>query len=189
MSSVPAGTRRQQILHTATGLFAAHGFHGVAVHDIGDACGISGPALYKHFPDKKSILTQALIGISDTLLETGRQRTGHAGNASSVLNALIDGHVEFALNNPAYIIAQEREWTNLDDASRTAVRDRQLAYIDVWITAVRSLRPEWDYRQARAAVQATFGLLNSTPHSARISKTRMGSLLAGMAQSALGTDQ
>src|ERR671925_367966 len=42
--------RREQILERAAGLFAARGFHGVSVHDVGAACGISGPALYRHFP-------------------------------------------------------------------------------------------------------------------------------------------
>ena len=40
--------RRKQILDTAAELFAERGFHGVSVHDIGAACGISGPALYNH---------------------------------------------------------------------------------------------------------------------------------------------
>ena len=37
----------------------------------------------------------------------------------------------------------------------------------------------------RAAVQATFGLLNSTPHSARIKPTEMRALLIEMAHRAL----
>ena len=35
-------TRREQILGTAAELFAARGFHGVSVADLGAACGISG---------------------------------------------------------------------------------------------------------------------------------------------------
>lgn len=185
MSTVQAQNRRQQILHTATGLFAEHGFHGVSVHDIGAACGISGPAIYKHFSGKDAILTGALTAISDQLLHTGRRRAAQAGDHQASLSALIDWHIEFALGNPAYIIAQEREWSNLDDDGRAGVRQRQLAYIEIWVATVRALRPEWDQPQARAAVHATFGLLNSTPHSARISKTRMRTLLAAMAHSAL----
>ncbi|MBS9746049.1 helix-turn-helix transcriptional regulator, partial [Pseudomonas aeruginosa] len=48
----PPPSRRDQILATAAELFAARGFHGVSVADLGAACGISGPALYKHFPSK-----------------------------------------------------------------------------------------------------------------------------------------
>ena len=42
-------SRREQILDTAARLFAERGFHGVSVVELGAACGISGPALYKHF--------------------------------------------------------------------------------------------------------------------------------------------
>ena len=56
-------SRRDQILETAAELFAAKGFHGVSVGQIGKACGISGPALYKHFESKDAVLAAMLVGI------------------------------------------------------------------------------------------------------------------------------
>ncbi len=70
-------------------------------------------------------------------------------------------------------------------AGRKQVRSLQLAYIDVWVDTLRALRADLDPTEARAAVQATFGLLNSTPHSARISESAMRVRLALMARSAL----
>ena len=64
-------TRREQILATAADLFAARGFHGVSVVDLGAACGISGPALYKHFASKDAVLAEMLVSISQRLLEVG----------------------------------------------------------------------------------------------------------------------
>ncbi len=177
--------RRQQILDTAATLFAERGFHGVSVHDIGGACGISGPALYKHFESKDDILTQSLTAISERLLAEGRSRFDAAAEPTAALDALIAWHIDFALGNRALIIIQEREWANLDAAGRKQVRSLQLAYINVWVDAVGALRPELDSTEARAAVQATFGLLNSTPHSARISESAMRVRLALMARSAL----
>ena len=60
-----------------------------------------------------------------------------------------------------------------------------LAYVDGWGEVVRRLRQDLDPTEARAAVQATFGLLNSTPHSARISESAMRVRLTLMARSAL----
>lgn len=177
--------RRQQILDTAAQLFAERGFHGVSVHDIGSACGISGPALYKHFAGKDDILTQSLVAISVRLLAEGKARSEAAGSPREALDALIGWHIDFALGNPALIVIQEREWANLDAAGRKEVRSLQLAYIDVWVGTVRALRDDLDPTEARAAVQATFGLLNSTPHSARISEATMRSRLSLMARSAL----
>ena len=178
-------TRRQQILDTAATLFAERGFHGVSVHDIGGACGISGPALYKHFAGKDDILTQALTAISEQLLTEGTARAAAAVDPAAALDALIAWHIDFALGHPALIVIQEREWANLDAAGRKEVRSLQLAYIDIWVDVVRRLRDDLGPAEARAVVQATFGLLNSTPHSARISESAMRTRLARMAHSAL----
>ena len=68
--------RRSQILATAADLFAARGFHGVSVADLGAACGISGPALYKHFPSKQAMLAEMLVSISEELLRVGGRAGG-----------------------------------------------------------------------------------------------------------------
>lgn len=170
--------RRQQIIDTAAVLFADRGFHGVSVHDIGAACGISGPAIYKHFRGKDELLTHTLTGISEHLLAGGRARAGD-------VSALVTFHVDFALTHPERIVVQEREWAHLDDEGRTAVRRLQVEYIDVWVDALRATRDDLDRPTARAAVQATFGLLNSTPHSARLRAEVMRSLLSRMALAAL----
>lgn len=181
-----ASIRQQQILGTAAELFAKRGFHGVSVHDIGAACGISGPAIYKHFNGKDEILTRSLTAISEELLATGTTRARGAATPAAALDALIGWHIEFALAHRALITIQEREWANLDAAGRKEVRSLQLAYIDVWVEAVRAVRGDLDQPEARAAVQATFGLINSTPHSARINEAHMSELLATMARNALG---
>jgi AcrR family transcriptional regulator len=177
--------RRQQILDTAAELFAERGFHGVSVHDIGAACGISGPALYKHFNGKGELLAASLTDISETLLKEGSARAAAAESPGEALDALIDWHVEFALGHPALIVVQDREWTNLAAAARRDVRTLQLSYIDIWVDTVLALKPELDHGTARAAVQATFGLLNSTPHSARIKPPDMRALLIEMARRSL----
>jgi AcrR family transcriptional regulator len=179
--------RRQQILSTAADLFAARGFHGVSMGDIGAAVGISGPALYKHFASKEDILGQCLLGASDQLLAGARELLPDPAVADGALAALIDRHADFALDNPALIVIQEREWDALGVEARAQVRKHQLAYIDVWTDALRPLRPDLGATEARAAVQAAFGLLNSTPHSARIGRAAMRALLTRMAHAALLT--
>ena len=178
-------SRRQQILDTAAELFASRGYHGVSVNDIGAACGISGPALYKHFPSKQALLAASLTEISETLRDVGRQHADEAPDAQAALAALIDWHIDFALRHPSLIVIQDREWSNLDPAAQAAVRRIQLAYIDIWVDVLARLRPELDRSTARAMVQAGFGLLNSTPHSARVAESTMRELLHAMASSAL----
>ena len=61
-------SRRAELLSLAADLFAERGFAGVTVDDIGNAAGISGPALYHHFDSKECLLGEMLVRISESLL-------------------------------------------------------------------------------------------------------------------------
>ena len=178
-------TRREQILETAAGLFARHGFHGVSISDLGAACGISGPALYKHFPNKQAILAEMLVEISEELLAEGRRRVRAAADDEAALDALIDWHVSFALARKPLIVVQDRDWAALPVESREQVRETQRRYVEVWVKVLRGIDPTLSVRRARAKVHATFGLINSTPHSALVDEGEMRELLARMARAGL----
>lgn len=162
-----APTRREQILKEAARLFAERGFHGVGVDEIGAAVGISGPGLYRHFPGKDAMLAELLVGISERLLSGGRLRVEEAApdpDPQALLAALIDGHIDFALDDRPLITLHDRELDRLRDSDRKLVRQLQRQYVELWVTVVRELHQDIPESEARAAVHAVFGLLNSTPH-------------------------
>jgi AcrR family transcriptional regulator len=117
--------RRDQILATAADLFATKGFHGVSVGEIGKACGVSGPALYKHFESKDAVLAAMLVGISERLLEEGRTRVAGAGSASQALESLVAWHIDFALTHRSLIVVQDRDWQSLRPTATAAARRRR----------------------------------------------------------------
>ncbi|MBB1244823.1 TetR/AcrR family transcriptional regulator [Streptomyces durbertensis] len=123
------GTRREQILREAARLFAERGFHGVGVDEIGAAVGISGPGLYRHFAGKDAMLAELLVGISERLHDGGRMRlaetTGTGGSPERALDALIEGHIDFALDDRALITLHDRELDRLRDDDRKRVRRLQ----------------------------------------------------------------
>ncbi|MFE1956869.1 TetR/AcrR family transcriptional regulator [Streptomyces sp. NPDC059479] len=162
-----APTRREQILKHAARLFAERGFHGVGVDEIGAAVGISGPGLYRHFAGKDAMLAELLVGISGRLLDGGRLRVrvaGTEGDPAALLASLIDGHIDFALDDRPLITLHDRELDRLRDSDRKLVRQLQRQYVELWVEVVRKLYPDVPETQARGAVHAVFGLLNSTPH-------------------------
>jgi AcrR family transcriptional regulator len=181
-----AGTRRAQILDTAARLFADRGFHGVSVAELGAACGISGPALYKHFASKDAMLAEMLVEISEELLSVARARALAAPDAGSALHELVSWHVDFALRHKPLIVVQDRDWASLPQQARERVRSLQRAYVDLWADRLRELHPWLPPDAARASTHAAFGLLNSTPHSAVLPEPEMARLLAAMAAGALG---
>jgi AcrR family transcriptional regulator len=162
----PGTGRRAQILAVAAQLFAKHGFHGVTIADLGAAVGVSGPALYRHFPSKEALLAEMLVGISEHLLAGGQQRAA-SGGPREVLGALVEFQADFALTEPELIVVQDRDLANLPPEARHQVRQLQRRYVEIWVTALRKLHPGLSEEAARVAAHGTFGLLNSTPHTGR----------------------
>jgi AcrR family transcriptional regulator len=178
-------SRRDQILETAAELFAQRGYHGVSVADLGAACGISGPALYKHFPSKQAMLAEMLVSISEELLREGRRRVVETPDPRAALAALVDWHVDFALRHRPLIVVQDRDWESLPADAREQVRALQREYVDLWAAELRVLDPGLDLPTARSMAHAAFGLINSTPHSGLLPDVQMRELLSRMALGAL----
>ncbi|WSQ09389.1 TetR/AcrR family transcriptional regulator [Streptomyces sp. NBC_01231] len=164
-----APTRREQILREAARLFADRGFHGVGVDEIGAAVGISGPGLYRHFTGKDAMLAELLVGISGQLLTGAKRRLQEADGVApgSVLDSLIEGHIDFALDDRPLITLHDRELDRLRESDRKLVRQLQRQYVELWVKVVREVYPALGEPTARSAVHSVFGLLNSTPHLGR----------------------
>ncbi len=177
--------RRQQILSIAAGLFAERGFHAVSIEDIGGAAGISGPALYRHFASKQDVLAHLLVGVSRRLLEGGRKVVASDVTDEERLRRLIAFHTEFALTDPDLIRVQDRDLASLAPADARVVRRTQRAYVELWVAVLARLDPSLTLEMARIKAHATFGLINSTPHSAIPDTEVTGRLLEEMALASL----
>ncbi|MEH0633902.1 TetR/AcrR family transcriptional regulator [Streptomyces bottropensis] len=187
-----APTRREQILKEAARLFAERGFHGVGVDEIGAAVGISGPGLYRHFAGKDAMLAELLVGISGQLLTGAKRRVAEADGVpgAEVLDSLIKGHIDFALDDRPLITLHDRELDRLRDSDRKLVRQLQRQYVELWVGVLREVYPGLAEPAARSAVHSVFGLLNSTPHLGRAGslpgRAAMAELLHRMARGAFG---
>ncbi len=164
--------RRLQLLSAAERLFAERGFLAVRLEDIGAAAGVSGPAIYRHFPNKESLLVELLVGISARLLAGARDVTARSSDAAAALDGLIDFHLDFALSEPDLIRIQDRDLAHLPAAAERQVRKAQRQYVEVWVGVLRDLNPDLAEADARLMAHAVFGLLNSTPHSMKAADTK-----------------
>lgn len=180
-------SRRDEILEIAVGLFAARGYHGVSMDDIGSAAGVTGPALYHHFAGKEAMLVAALIPVSESLLHGGRERVArHPDDARAALGDLIDFHVEFALEHPAVIALHLHELDRLPEEPRRQIRRLQRLYVEEWVGVLATLRPGLDAGEARVLAHAAFGLMNSTPFlGGEVDRRRRAALLREAAALAL----
>lgn len=157
--------RRTQLIAAAERLMAERGYLAVRIEDIGAAAGVSGPAIYRHFPNKEALLVEILVGISTRLLRGAEAVVSEARDPRAVLNGLIDFHLDFALGESDLIRIQDRDLDHLPTAARRQVRKAQRQYVEIWVDALRRLDSRLADADARLMAHATFGLLNSTPYS------------------------
>jgi AcrR family transcriptional regulator len=178
--------RRSALLHAAAGLFAERGFERVSLEDLGAAVGISGPAVYRHFASKQAVLAALLIDVSRELVAGADAVVASPAPAAAKLRELIAFHVEFALSNSDVILVQDRDLDSLAPEDHATVRSLQRGYIENWVGVLGGIHPSVPVGELRIRARATFGLINSTPHSARTSpRASVRALLESMALAAL----
>lgn len=177
--------RRASLLRAAAALFADRGFAAVSTVELGEAVGMSGPALYNYFPSKEALLAEVLIDASQRLLDGGRALVAEGGAPGEVLARLVRFHLDFATADPDTIRIQDRELAQLPPEANHRVRGLQRQYVHEWDAVLAALRPELDADERQTRLLGTFGLLNSTPHSADASGDRAAGILAAMALRAL----
>ena len=160
------------------GLFVARGYHGVSMDNIGAASGVTGPALYHHFKNKEAMLAAALFPVSENLLAGGRARVAEHADPDQALAALVDFHVDFALNNPAVIALHLHELDRLPEEPRREIRRLQRLYVEEWVKVLTARRPDLAPAEARVLAHAAFGLMNSTPFMPEeVDRSRSANLL------------
>jgi AcrR family transcriptional regulator len=190
--------RRAQLLTAAAELMAERGYLAVRLEDIGAAAGVSGPAIYRHFPGKEALLVELLVGISTRLLDGARAvvdppentEATEATDAPAALDGLIEFHLDFALTEPDLIRIQDRDLANLPAIAQRQVRRAQRRYVETWVGVLTRLHPDLAEDDARVMAHAVFGLLNSTAHSIKSPGTRSTErsrdVLRAMTRAALG---
>ena len=175
--------RRRALLDAAARLFAVRGFDRVSMEDLGSAAGVSGPAVYRHFAAKQSVLAALLIDVSQELFDGGARVITEVEDAPATLRALIAFHVAFALANADVIRVQDRDLERLDFPDQHRVRSLQRSYVGLWVGVLARLDADSDAASLHVKAHATFGLINSTPHSGR--SATAGEILEAMAWAAL----
>jgi AcrR family transcriptional regulator len=53
-------TTKAEIVHRATEVFRARGFHATSMHDLATACGLQKGSFYHYFPSKEALLAETL---------------------------------------------------------------------------------------------------------------------------------
>lgn len=185
MTSAAALSRREQLLEAAAHLFADRGFHAVGIDDIGAAAGISGPGVYRHFASKAALLEALCDRAMTRMLEGARGIPAAHDDPHSALEALVDLHVAFAVEERALIGVWVREARALSDDVRRSLRRRMRAYEQPWHTVLAQLRDDLDASEVAIVTGATLAMLNGTAFTSSAVDARLEVQLRRMALAAL----
>lgn len=179
-------TRQEQILEAAVRLFRQHGFHGAGIDQIGAEVGISGPAIYRHYPNKLALLIDASERAAEHLEAAAKHIVSDTPDAEQALRRLIDMHVRFAITDHALIAVYLEEERNIPTVERRRIRRLQRSYLDHWLGPLGQLIPGATTERLRAVLYAVYAILNSpTVFDSHLDSDELADLLANMAMAAI----
>ncbi len=162
--SARGAARREAILTAAAQLFADRGYAAVGMDDIGAAAGVTGPAIYRHFGAKASVLTAVFDQVIDAVaydrVELSAAPVSPAEDAGR-LRELIHKYAEAVCSRRRLMAVFVREVHHLPVDDRTLLDERQRVLVRRWRTLLGHAHPDWDVEQVRTAVHGAFGMLNA----------------------------
>ena len=178
--------RQKQFTEAAARLFASRGYHSVGINDISAELGLSGPAIYRHYPSKEALLVAVLDASITTHLEEVRDIVSSHSDPLETLRAIIDHHIQYVFNETENIVTWRTEFRSLPVSDSHRLRYLQRLYTEEWVRTVRRLRPDLADDQVRAMCHAAIGLIQSpTEYHSPLKRESLEALLATMAMGAL----
>jgi AcrR family transcriptional regulator len=152
---------RERIIESAVELFAAKGFHGASVAEIGTHADVQPGALYYHIRSKHELLWEILQRYTEHALQGAEAITAADLDPVDKLRELIGFHVG--------IIAEHRQAVSIqvrDGGSLTGVRGAELQILrdkvqDCWQRVLDDGYQAGRFRSAdRAVVNGLLGMVN-----------------------------
>jgi AcrR family transcriptional regulator len=163
--SARGAARREAILTAAAQLFAERGYAAVGMDDIGAAAGVTGPAIYRHFGAKASVLTAVFDKVIDAVMVDpeviGEVHAATEEDPATRLRHLVTGYAAAVSGRRGLMAVFIREVHSLPVEDRALLDERQRALIGLWRALLARVHPDWDEERVRTAVHGAFGMLNA----------------------------
>lgn len=167
-AGAPSGrgaARREAILTAAAQLFAESGYAAVGMDDIGAAAGVTGPAIYRHFGAKASVLTAVFDRVIDAVTldpdVIGEVPGDDQQDPATRLRHLVRTYAAAVSGRRGLMAVFIREVHHLPADDRDLLVQRQRQLVGRWRELLARVHPDWDRERVRTAVHGAFGMLNA----------------------------
>jgi AcrR family transcriptional regulator len=183
-----ARSRREATLEAAVGLFRRNGFEGVGVDQIGEAAGVTGSAIYRHFRSKEELLVVAFR-------RTGERFRAEAIRTLEVVDAtdepvrrLVASYTEGALDDEDLLFVYMHEARNLPPHVRREMSAIQNELLSLWVHVITTADDnDIGPAEARTIALAAIGIINAAViHGSTADPRPPHRLLISMAMQAIG---
>ena len=105
---------RECILEQARLLFFAHGYHGVSIRDIVQACGLSNAALYYHFGSKQNLYVEVIRGFVAGVVQPMQKAEAISGSARQRLTRMVLAFARFSSDSRSELHMLLRDLTECE---------------------------------------------------------------------------
>ncbi|MFV0317434.1 MAG: TetR/AcrR family transcriptional regulator [Microthrixaceae bacterium] len=127
---LPAARRREQLIETATAVFAEQGFNATSMNDVAEAAGVTKPVLYQHFSSKRELFVELLTEIGDQLRDRIAKATADAAGPRQQIEQGFAAYFEYVgANTDAYRVLfgagarRDPEFASLTRAVEESIAD------------------------------------------------------------------
>lgn len=182
-------SRTEAILVSATRLFCARGYRDVGVEDIGAAAGVTGAAVYHHFPSKSAILTAVVTRCLQAMFFDLSNALRTSADAQEALCKLLTFYVRTRVENGPVLGRLFGEAMGLPADERGELRRTRLDYVAEWVALLERQRPDLPSVEAEVLVHAALSAINTImnmPHLTR--RPGLSETLVAVGAAILGLD-
>ncbi len=145
------------------------------MYDIAAAAGITGPAVYRHFPDKQAVLFHVLRHALDDVWATTTA-------AASTVDDLLPAVAATTIEQRGLAALWRWEGRHLSQAQQRELRQRSNAVLAAWTKVLLAARPGLAPEDAELLCWAAFSVFGSVSvHQTTVARQRFVALLAGIA--------
>jgi AcrR family transcriptional regulator len=180
------GKRREAILDAATVLFSTRGYADTGIDDIGEAVGVTGPAVYRHFASKQDLLVATLERAVEHAAAILPLVQAEGLPPEPALRRLIDLTARACIEERALAVLYWQESRNLPAAEREGFERTQRELIEGFAELLCAVRPELTPSAARMAVHGAASLMRSVAtRVSSLDEEHLQRLLSSMAYASL----
>lgn len=132
--------RRQEILSGAAEVFSEFGYHRARMSQIAGSSGITGPALYRHFPSKEALLAAVIEAGTDIVEDLFEKAVTDGGDPADLLARTLCGLARAAVENRYFGIILQRDARHLPEPERGRSAARWAGLVEELGTRIRAVR-------------------------------------------------